>query len=62
MMMKISDIKDKELKEKILKAHESYQEAIEEAKIYALDKLESDLKNNKITKKEYIKTKEKLGF
>jgi hypothetical protein len=60
--MKISDIKDKELKEKILKAHESYQEAIEEAKIYALDKLESDLKNNKITKKEYIKTKEKLGF
>ena len=62
MMMKIKDIKDKNLKEKIINTYESYKQTVDKAKKYALDKLELDLKNNLITKEEYLIKRKELGL
>ena len=62
MMMKIKDIKDKNLKEKIINTSESYKQTVDKAKKYALDKLELDLKNNLITKEEYLIKRKELGL
>jgi len=62
MMMKTKDIKDKDLKENIVKAYKSYKHTVDKAKKYALDKLELDLKNNLITKEEYTITRKKIRF
>ena len=62
MMMKIKEIKDKNLKEKIINASESYKQTVDKAKKYVLDKLELDLKNNLITKEEYLIKRKELGL
>ena len=62
MMMKIKDIKDKKLNEKIINTSESYKQTVDKAKKYALDKLGLDLKNNLITKEEYLIKRKELGL
>ena len=62
IMMKIKDIKDKNLKEKIINTSESYKQTVDKAKKYALDKLELDLKNNLITQEEYLIKRKELGL
>ena len=62
MIMKIKDIKDKNLKEKIINTSESYKQTVDKAKKYALYKLELDLKNNLITKEEFLKKRKELGL
>ena len=55
-------IKYKKLMEKIINASENYKKSVDKAKKYALEKLESDLKNNLITKEQFHIKKEELSL